>query len=98
MNPLVALLTLFAVLPAFAQKRTDPKRIQLFDRYVETVRKQWDIPGMSITVVKEGRVILTKRYRVREAGKPEPVDAQTLFACASTGSGHDRGSDGYAGR
>ncbi len=37
-----------------------------------------------MAVVKDGKVILKKGYGVRELGKPDPVDTQTLFACAST--------------
>lgn len=39
---------------------------------------------MSIVVVKDNQVIFKKGYGVRELGKPDPVDTQTLFACAST--------------
>jgi CubicO group peptidase (beta-lactamase class C family) len=67
-----------------AQKKITPKQIQEFDEYVNMVRKQWDVPGMSITVVKDNQVIFKKGYGVRELGKPEPVDTETLFACAST--------------
>ncbi|CAG4990422.1 D-aminopeptidase [Dyadobacter sp. CECT 9275] len=67
-----------------AQKKITAKQIQEFDSYVEMVRKQWDVPGLSITVVKDNQVIFKKGYGVRELGKPERVDTQTLFACAST--------------
>lgn len=83
MKRLVGLLVLFAATTT-AQKLPDARQLHLFDQYVETVRRQWDIPGMSITVVKDGRVLFAKGYGVRELGKPEPVDTQTLFACAST--------------
>ncbi|WP_460934019.1 serine hydrolase [Spirosoma humi] len=69
---------------ALAQKPISPKQIQEFDAYVEAARKQWDVPGLSITVVKDNQVIFKKGYGVRELGKPERVDTQTLFACAST--------------
>jgi len=69
---------------ALAQKQISHKQIQEFDDYVEAARKQWDVPGLSITVVKDNQVIFKKGYGVRELGKPEPIDTQTLFACAST--------------
>ncbi|GAB3949350.1 serine hydrolase [Spirosoma harenae] len=77
---------LFALytLPLLAQKPISASRIQAFDTYVETVRKHWEVPGMSIVVVKDNQVIFKKGYGVRELGKSEPVDTQTLFACAST--------------
>lgn len=79
-------LPLFLLLTStvFGQKLISTQRIQAFDAYVETVRKQWDVPGLAITVIKDNQVIFKKGYGVRELGKPEPVDTQTLFACAST--------------
>jgi CubicO group peptidase (beta-lactamase class C family) len=67
-----------------AQKKISSAQIKAFDQYVEMVRKQWDVPGLSITVVKDNQVLFKKGYGVRELGKPEPVDTETLFACAST--------------
>ena len=43
----------------------------------------WNVPGMSIAIVKDGKVVLAKGYGVREMGKPDTVDADTLFAIAS---------------
>ena len=79
----ILLLTLTAF-TGFAQKPISTKQIQEFDAYVEAARKQWDVPGMAITVVKDNKVIFKKGYGVRELGKPDAVDTQTLFACAST--------------
>ncbi|MDZ7646103.1 MAG: serine hydrolase domain-containing protein [Cytophagales bacterium] len=39
---------------------------------------------MAITVVKDGKVILSKGYGVRQLGMNQAVDSKTLFACAST--------------
>lgn len=72
------------VLTGFAQKPVSTKQIQEFDAYVEAARKQWGVPGMAITVVKDNKILFKKGYGVRELGKPDPVDTQTLFACAST--------------
>lgn len=84
MMRLYALLFLLVALPTLAQKAFSTKQIQAFDQYAERVRRDWAIPGMAITVVKDGRVLFSKGYGVREVGRPEPVDTQTLFACAST--------------
>lgn len=77
----VFLLTSFFCL---AQKKITSEQIKLFDAYVDKVRKEWDVPGLSITVVKNNQVIFKKGYGVRELGKSAPVDTKTLFACAST--------------
>ena len=45
--------------------------------------KDWNVPGMAIAIVKDGKVVLAKGYGVREIGKPDAVDEHTLFAIAS---------------
>jgi CubicO group peptidase (beta-lactamase class C family) len=53
------------------------------DSYVSDMMKRWDIPGMSVAIVKGSDVIFAKGYGVRELGKPETIDENTLFAIAS---------------
>ncbi|GAB3908095.1 serine hydrolase [Larkinella knui] len=84
MKSILVVLFTFGVVTAFAQKKPTAKHLQEFDAYVEAVRKEWNVPGLAITVVKDNQVIFKKGYGVRELGKSDPVDTQTLFACAST--------------
>lgn len=60
-----------------------PAQLQDFTAYVDAVRKQFDVPGIAVAIVKDGQVVLEQGYGVRELGKPEPVDARTRFAIAS---------------
>ena len=53
------------------------------DAYVHKVMKQWQVPGLAIAVVKDGKVVLAKGYGIREVGKPGKVDANTLFPIGS---------------
>jgi len=53
------------------------------DRYVNRVLKTFDVPGVSLAIVKDGKVVLAKGYGVKKLGDSEPVDAHTLFAIAS---------------
>ncbi len=53
------------------------------DSYIRRGMKAWNIPGMAVAVVKDGKVVASKGYGVREVGKPELVDDQTLFYIAS---------------
>lgn len=82
MKKLFFLFFLLTYASAFGQI-TDTK-IKEFDAYVEKSRKLFQIPGLAVTVVKDGKVILKKGYGIRQLGLTQPVDAQTLFACAST--------------
>src|SRR5439155_6735722 len=76
---MLAFLFLFVVSLAFGQSQTE-----IFDKYVDAARQAWKVPGMSIVVVKDGQVLLSKGYGVRELGKDAPVDSSTLFGAMST--------------
>lgn len=53
------------------------------DTYIERGMKLWQIPGLAIAVVKDGKVLVSKGYGVREFGKEDKVDENTLFIIAS---------------
>jgi CubicO group peptidase (beta-lactamase class C family) len=53
------------------------------DAYVERAMRAWHVPGVAIAIVVNDSVVLAKGYGVRELGKPDPVDAHTLFAIGS---------------
>jgi CubicO group peptidase (beta-lactamase class C family) len=53
------------------------------DRYIEQARVDWNVPGLAIAAVKDGRIVMAKGYGVRELGRAERVDERTLFAIAS---------------
>ena len=55
-----------------------------FDQYAENSRRDWNIPGMAIGIVQDGKVIFAKGYGVRTIGRPEPVTEQTVFQIGST--------------
>jgi CubicO group peptidase (beta-lactamase class C family) len=54
-----------------------------FDAYVKRVMETFTVPGLSVSIVKDGQVVLAKGYGVRRMGEPGPVDAQTRFGIAS---------------
>lgn len=53
------------------------------DRYVTEALAKWNIPGVSVAVVKDGEVVIDRGYGVRHYQKNEPVDENTLFMVAS---------------
>jgi CubicO group peptidase (beta-lactamase class C family) len=63
--------------------QTLDQKIQAIDAYAERARVQWNVPGLAVSVVKDDKVLLAKGYGLREIGKPERVDENTLFAIAS---------------
>jgi CubicO group peptidase (beta-lactamase class C family) len=50
---------------------------------VTRVMKTFDVPGIAIAVVKDGKVIAARGFGVRKLGDPAPVDGKTLFEVAS---------------
>jgi len=76
-------LTLFAVLalsPRLDAQHPPPRDL---DRYVTDVMRAFEVPGVSLAIVKDGQVVLTRGYGVRTLGDATPVDARTLFGIAS---------------
>src|SRR5262249_42340086 len=53
------------------------------DEYVQKAMKEWEVPGLGLTVIKDDKVVLAKGYGVRKLGEPAPVDAHTMFAIGS---------------
>jgi CubicO group peptidase (beta-lactamase class C family) len=62
---------------------TLPAQLQDFGAYVDSARKTFEVPGIAVAIVKDGKIVMEQGFGVREIGKPEPVDAHTLFAIAS---------------
>jgi CubicO group peptidase (beta-lactamase class C family) len=53
------------------------------DTFVAQVMKAFDVPGLSVAIVKDGKVVVAKGYGVRKLGDPAPVDGKTRFGIAS---------------
>ena len=53
------------------------------DAYVQRVMRTFDVPGVAVSIVKDGHVVLAKGYGVRKLGATAPVDSRTLFGIAS---------------
>ena len=53
------------------------------DAYVAASMKTFDVPGMAVAIVKDGKIVVTKGYGVRKLGDPTPVDEFTLFGIGS---------------
>ncbi|HJQ40053.1 MAG TPA: serine hydrolase [Thermoanaerobaculia bacterium] len=71
------LLLLALTLPAAAQLPPDA------DAYIERARTTWEVPGIAVTVVRDGKVVAAKGYGVRRLGSAERVDENTMFDIAS---------------
>jgi CubicO group peptidase (beta-lactamase class C family) len=70
-------------MPLFVHAQSMDEKIAEIDSYANKVMDTWHGPGMAIAVVKDDKVLMAKGYGVRELGKPDKVDENTLFAIAS---------------
>ncbi|HKD52539.1 MAG TPA: serine hydrolase [Candidatus Acidoferrum sp.] len=76
---LVWFLLLVCVSPVLAQNAPPAD----LDAYVARVLKTFEVPGLSVAIVKDGKVVLARGYGVRKLGEPTPVDENTLLAIGS---------------
>jgi CubicO group peptidase (beta-lactamase class C family) len=53
------------------------------DTYVTRAMARWQIPGVSVAIVKNGQTVWLKGYGLQEAGTERPVDENTLFMIGS---------------
>ncbi len=77
---LIAGIVFLSIDPVVIAQPTAPPRV---DDFVADVLETFEVPGIALAIVKDGEVVLTKGYGVRELGKPAPVDEHTLFGIAS---------------
>ena len=85
MNTTKTLLTILATFllcsSSFAQ---DASKSNKLNAMIEEGMKEWQIPGLSAVVVKNGKVVFKKTYGIKDIETKEPVDDNTLFSMAST--------------
>ncbi len=56
-----------------------------FEKRSDDVRQAGGAPGMAIAIVEDDKVTFAKGFGVRKLGRPEKVDADTIFPTGSTG-------------
>jgi CubicO group peptidase (beta-lactamase class C family) len=71
---------LFAIVAPLYAQQTPPADL---DAYVARSMKIFDVPGMAVAIIKDGKVVLLKGYGVRKLGESTPVDENTLFGIGS---------------
>ncbi|HWI66185.1 MAG TPA: serine hydrolase, partial [Symbiobacteriaceae bacterium] len=54
------------------------------DSFVESVMAEWQVPGMALGIVQNGKVIYTRGFGDRDVSQDLPVTADTVFAIGST--------------
>jgi CubicO group peptidase (beta-lactamase class C family) len=65
----------------------DEAHIAQLKEFVETSMKQLGVPGASMALIDHGKVAYQGGFGVRELGRPEKVDENTVFMAASNTKG-----------
>jgi CubicO group peptidase (beta-lactamase class C family) len=63
--------------------KLDARRIEELSRFVESGRKKLGVPGVSIGIVQDGKVVFAGGFGLREIGTDAKADADTLYIIAS---------------
>ncbi|MEO5624531.1 MAG: serine hydrolase domain-containing protein [Dokdonella sp.] len=63
--------------------KLDDSRLKQIADFVEHMRNAFDVPGVAIGIVQDGKTVMAKGFGMRALGKPEKVDADTRFMIAS---------------
>jgi CubicO group peptidase (beta-lactamase class C family) len=53
------------------------------DTYILQAQQDWNIPGLSVGIVKDGKIVFEKGYGKMEVNKKQRPDEHTLYAIAS---------------
>jgi len=75
---------------SFAGRKPEPlddAHIAELTSFVQASMQELGIPGVSIGLIDRGRIVYEGGFGVRELGKPERVDENTLFMAASNTKG-----------
>jgi CubicO group peptidase (beta-lactamase class C family) len=66
-----------------AQSAGAPQPLADLDSYVVRSMQTFDVPGISVAVVKDGKILVAKGHGVRKLGDATPVDERTMFGIGS---------------
>lgn len=90
---LAAVITLFGrLLPkgfvreSFAGKKAgtlDAARLAKLSAFTENAMRELKVPGVAVGIIQNGKIVFADGFGVRELGKPQKPDANTLFMIAS---------------
>ncbi len=82
MKPLILIFS-FLLFSYTGQCQTPSFITDSLNKYIERGMQQWQVPGLGIAIVKDGKVLLQKGYGVRNINKKDKVNENTLFIIAS---------------
>jgi CubicO group peptidase (beta-lactamase class C family) len=63
------------------------ERLVQMKAFIELAMKKLDIPGVGVAFIDNGKIVYEGGLGVKELGKAEPIDAETVFMAASNTKG-----------
>jgi CubicO group peptidase (beta-lactamase class C family) len=68
---------------ANSQVKNLQSRLPVIDGYIDSIMKQWNIPGLALGIVYKDQLIYAKGYGFRDVEAKLPVQPNTVFPIAS---------------
>lgn len=81
-NKILLVIFALSITPLFGQSQV--KKNKELDEFIQQGMKDWNIPGLAVTVVQDGKTLMTKTYGVKDQNSGDRVDENTIFSMAST--------------
>ena len=69
--------------PATSTSADNAAALAGFDELMAETLPKWNVPGVAVSIVKDGQVVLAKGYGVRDPATGQPMTKDTLFPIAS---------------
>jgi len=77
------LILIFIYPPLLAQKANQELNWQGFNEFIAKIMEEWRVPGLGIAVIKEGKVVFSEGFGLRDIKRGLKVTPQSLFPIAS---------------
>ncbi len=82
-NYFALILLSFISISSFAQTETPEFVEDKLDAYVKEAMDKWQIPGVAVGIIKDGKLIYAKGFGVEKVGSKKAVSENTLFMIGS---------------
>lgn len=63
--------------------KLDASRLEVLRDFIRRAQKTLGVPGISVGIVQDGKVVMAEGFGVRAIGEPAKVDADSLYLIAS---------------
>ena len=73
-------------------------QLQGFEDFVRTIIEYWKVPGVAVAIIKDGEIVHSQGYGLRNVAEGLQVTPETLFPIASCTKAFTSHVVGFAGR